>query len=206
MFASKKYLESSNLSGFTIIELLVVLFIIGLFSSFVLISISDNFLRELRNEAENFQKIIISSSEEAIFSSSELALDLDSNGYSLLKLDRLSGGWIPFNFHSSNYYNLPESIEIVWKIEGFTYANSDSLDINESYLKNDINTETYNDNFEGTPDIFLMSSGEISVFEVYFIAKDDKNYETIFRLKSDGFSSPSIERVYEINLDEEYIY
>ena len=56
MFASKKYLESSNLSGFTIIELLVVFFIIGLFSSFVLISISDNFLRELRNEAENFQK------------------------------------------------------------------------------------------------------------------------------------------------------
>ena len=106
MFASKKYLESSNLSGFTIIELLVVFFIIGLFSSFVLISISDNFLRELRNEAENFQKIIISSSEEAIFSSSELALDLDSNGYSLLKLDRLSGGWIPFNLHSSNYYNL----------------------------------------------------------------------------------------------------
>ena len=40
------------------------------------------------------------------------------------------------------------------EIEGFTYANSDSLDINESYLKNDINTETYNDNFEGTPDIF----------------------------------------------------
>jgi general secretion pathway protein H len=206
MFASKKYLEGSNLSGFTIIELLVVIFIIGLFSSFVLISISDSFLRELRNEAENFQKIIISSSEEAIFSSSELALDLDNNGYSLLKLDRLSGSWIPFNFHSSNYYNLPESIEIIWKVEGFTYANSGSLDVNKGYLKNIINTETYNDNFEGTPDIFLMSSGEISVFEVYFIAKDDKNYETIFRLKSDGFSSPSIERVYEINLDEEYIY
>ena len=124
MFILQKPLERSYFSGFSLIELMIVLIIIGFLSSFIVISLGDNFVRELRNEAEKLQKIIIAGSEEAIFSGSELAIDLDNNRYSLVKLDPLSGSWSPFNFQSFDYYKLPKSMEIVWNIEGFYDQNT----------------------------------------------------------------------------------
>ena len=58
-------------NGFSLIELVIVLLIIGFFSGMVLINVGSNFNRELRSEAERFQQIIIAGSDEAVFSSPE---------------------------------------------------------------------------------------------------------------------------------------
>ena len=209
MFTISKPIKESYITGFSLIELMIVLIIIGFLSSVVVLSIGDNFNRELRNEAERLQKIIIAGSEEAIFSTSELAVDLDSDGYSLVKLDPLSGSWIPFNIQSLNYYKLPESIEIIWNIEGFTDPGSDksiSQDDTVEFFIEDVfqeqdNEETtyYSKQTSITPDILLISSGEVSVFEIFFIARDVEYNESIIRLKSDGFSVPLVEYVDEAN-------
>lgn len=209
MFTISKPIKESYITGFSLIELMIVLIIIGFLSSVVVLSIGDNFNRELRNEAERLQKIIIAGSEEAIFSTSELAVDLDSDGYSLVKLDPLSGSWIPFNIQSLNYYKLPESIEIIWNIEGFTDPGSDKSisqdDTVEFFIEDVIQEQDYEDTTyyskqtSITPDILLISSGEVSVFEIFFIARDVEYNKSIIRLKSDGFSVPLVEYVDEAN-------
>lgn len=210
MFILQKPLERSYFSGFSLIELMIVLIIIGFLSSFIVISLGDNFVRELRNEAEKLQKIIIAGSEEAIFSGSELAIDLDNNRYSLVKLDPLSGSWSPFNFQSFDYYKLPKSMEIVWNIEGFYDQNTNkSVSYDDEFFgintvqNREIESSISNSNQTIiTPDILLMSSGEVSVFEIFFIASDIEDTETIIRLKSDGFSIPLVEYTNEFNRNE----
>ena len=79
--------------GFTIIELLVVLVILALFTSMVIISIGDNSVRQMRAEAERFQSLVIAAADEAVFSSSQLGFLLETDGYQVLRLDPLTGRW-----------------------------------------------------------------------------------------------------------------
>ena len=53
-FATSINAPKKNSHGFTLIELLVVMFILAMFSGMVVLSIGDNFERELRAEAEGF--------------------------------------------------------------------------------------------------------------------------------------------------------
>ena len=79
-FNRSKQPQVCSLNGFSLIELIIVILIIGFFSGMVLINVGNNFNRELRSEAERLQQIIIAGSDEAVFSSSEIGVIFKYNG------------------------------------------------------------------------------------------------------------------------------
>ncbi len=200
--------------GFTLIELLVVLVILGLFSGMAVISIGDNFARELRGEAERFQSIVIAAIDEAIYTSSDLGFVLSKEGYILLKYDRITQGWVSFNNKVFKLHEFDEQMQISWTIEGFSRQQGDTdsrfggdgdklfgdedenqfVEINDT---RDHDDENNNEVLNLTPQILMLSSGELTAFTVDFFATMDVQNKTVFQVVSDGFSRPTIKNVSE---------
>jgi general secretion pathway protein H len=81
-------------SGFTLLEVLVVVVIIGILTSMAVISV--NVLggdHEMQKEAERLQAILLQSREDAMLQSRDLGLRLDETGYEFLEYDGRTELW-----------------------------------------------------------------------------------------------------------------
>ena len=200
--------------GFTLIELLVVLVIIAMFSGMIVLSIGDNFSRELRAEAERFQRLVVAASDEAIYTSSQLGVVIDKNRYSLVRFDAISQSWLPFNGQAFRLHSLPESMRVTWAVEGFSRPGSDTAPQNLSFGGNadaGIGSNDKTDSFDGDelaegavndsgalnimPQILMLSSGELTAFTVDFLAIEEVANSQVVSVISDGFSAPVIKSI-----------
>ncbi|MFB1002271.1 MAG: type II secretion system minor pseudopilin GspH [Pseudomonadales bacterium] len=217
--------------GFTLIELLVVLVIISMFSGMIVLSIGDNFSRELRSEAERFQRLVVAASDEAIFTSSQLGVAIDKSRYSLVRFDPVSQSWLPLTGQAFRLHSLPESMKMSWSIEGFSRPGSDDApqDINFGDGNSSGSDEDDDDNNSDrigayglgdesdidaeniaqkdlahkkiTPQILMLSSGEVTVFTVEFSAIEAVANNYVVSVISDGFSLPSIKSIQDDSND-----
>ncbi|MDG2036428.1 MAG: type II secretion system minor pseudopilin GspH [Pseudomonadales bacterium] len=196
----------ANQRGFTLIELLVVLVIISMFSGMIVLSIGDNFSRELRGEAERFQRLVVAATDEAIYTSSQLGVVIDKNSYSLVRLDTVSQSWQPFNTQAFRMHSLPESMKMTWSVDGFTRPGTEDAPQDLSFGDDAVDANNNDDESDGsglnlTPQLLMLSSGEVSVFSVEFSAADNIANNQIVEVLSDGFSAPSIQSIVVDSLD-----
>jgi general secretion pathway protein H len=87
---------AARVSGFTLLEVLVVVVIIGIITSMAVISV--NVLggdHEMQQEAERLQAILIQSREDAMLQSRDLGLRLDETSFEFLEYDGRTERWRP---------------------------------------------------------------------------------------------------------------
>jgi len=199
--------------GFTLIELLVVLVIIVLFSSMVVLSIGDNFQRQMQSEAERLQSIIRGAADEAVYTSTEFGLYLTETGYVPLQFNRFDNRWSVLAKKPFLPHELPEGMRIDWVVEGFAMPGDEQnnsarkLDIKELldrdtkeqdeqgqswFAQNEEQEQAQPDTVRLQPQILTLSSGEITVFSITFMAADERASKVSYQLASDGFSMPII--------------
>ena len=83
-------------AGFTLLEVLVVLVIIGIITSMAVVSV--NVLggdHEMQQEAERLQAILIQVQEDALLQSRDLGLRLDETSFEFLEYDARTERWRP---------------------------------------------------------------------------------------------------------------
>lgn len=79
--------------GFTMIEVLVVIVIIGVMASMIVVSITlGDPRRELLREAERLRTVLALAAEEAVIQQVELGAEFTESGYRFLKWDLPGGG------------------------------------------------------------------------------------------------------------------
>jgi len=146
--------------GFTLIEILVTLVIIGVLSGMAVLSFSQNPVQTLRHEAKRLMVLIEVASEEAIIQGQELALSFDSDRYQLLQFDAEDRVWQPFKDKTYGEYQLPEAIEVIYQPEGDEFATA--LAERADQFRNLNRGNGY------LPMLLLLSSGESSGFRIIF--------------------------------------
>lgn len=137
--------------GFTLLELLVVLLIIGVLISFAVLSISraDNAVEE---EAQRLAALIKLASQEAVLQGRELAIEFDGDRYDFLAFDGTE--WQPLDDDELlRARTLPFDVIVELEIEGERL----SLSTVQGEQKGAGNAP---------PRIFLLSSGEMSPFNL----------------------------------------
>lgn len=87
-------------AGFTLIELMVVVAIIGIVISFAGISLRQHGDERLETEAKRIHQLIKMASDEAVMQSREYSLRLAEKNYMFLSLDPESGKFIPIESDS----------------------------------------------------------------------------------------------------------
>lgn len=159
--------------GFTLIEILVVLVVVGMLVALATFTLGGNSLRrDLNNEVEKLFLLMQTVSEQAVLNNTEFGLVIEDKQYQFLAFDQQSGTWRPYQERLYRQRTLPEWLVVT------------------KYIENDAPRLASNDD-QLRPDVVLFSSGETTPFELEFAigsagAADDDYVHNLF---SDGVSS-----------------
>ena len=142
-------------SGFTLFEVMVVVFIIGVIVTFASLSIGQHGDRYVEDEAKRLHHLLRLATEEAVFRSQEISLMLTSSGYHFASLQ--GAKWEPIA--GDPFFREREFAEVV----------SVKLLIDEE--------EANLSNSEKPAQIYLLSSGELTpAFTLELKGENDVRY------------------------------
>ncbi len=155
-------------SGFTLIEVLVVVVIIGVISAVVILglgNLGDD--RELRKEARRMTALIEMTSDEATFQGRDFGIELLQHGYRFVEYDPLTEQWFevvgddlmkPRSLAEGTEFNLfLEDKRVLLKLEAADTERSDD-DFTDDYL----------------PQVLVLSSGDITPFVLEIFRTTDR--------------------------------
>ncbi len=148
--------------GFTLIEVLLVVLLIGIVSGIVLLAATPNdSSRLVASETERLAEALSLAADEAVSDNQQLGLMLDEKGYLFLTFDDTTRQWLPSTNPAFTAYELPPNISV-------------------HLLKDDTSKElalkpkeqAKRDQEGLKPQVLLLSSGETSSVVLEFSADD----------------------------------
>lgn len=152
--------------GFTLLEILVVMFIISIIVGFAVLSIDGRGGADrLQREAERMDALLSLAADEAILFGSQMGVDFTPEGYRFLRLQQ--EGWVPLAGGQTPLRprELPEGIRLrLLEAE----SNKDRFDpLAPAGAEDDSADEGDEEDSEKRrrPDLLLLSSGEVSPFQ-----------------------------------------
>lgn len=141
--------------GFTLLEVLAVLFIIGIITSFIGLSVGQRSSRAAQDEAERLYGLVRVAGEESVLQGRELAVEFTRQSYRFLELAN-DNQWVLIEedtlFRERKF---PPDVNIELLVEGVAASFGDEKNL---------------------PRIFILSSGELTDFEISFSLEDETAY------------------------------
>ncbi|MDX1599017.1 MAG: type II secretion system minor pseudopilin GspH [Marinobacter sp.] len=160
--------KRATVSGFTLIEILVVLIVVGLLAALAVMNLGGGSQqRELENHVREMFLLMQTASEQAVLNNKELGLALEEDGYRFVLFDEQTNEWEESGERMFQQRSFPEWLVMTEFIE----SDTPRLASEEDKLR---------------PDIVFFSSGETTPFEVEFTIGSDSSYMHV--LASDGVS------------------
>jgi general secretion pathway protein H len=152
-------------AGFTLIEILVVLFIISIMSGIAVANLPGfTQTREFDTEVRRLKTLLDMAREESIVQATEFGFAQTKEGYGFYTYDERSQSWKEYVESPFQPRKLPESIELELKVE-----------------KQKLTLATQKK--ETTPSLLLLSSGEVTPFTLTILQGDDLERS----MRSDGY-------------------
>lgn len=176
-------------SGFTLIELMVVITIIAIIAGFATLSVGQSPGRIVQDEAHRLRSLLGLAGEEAVMQSEELAVEIFSNGYRFLSLNQSDQKWQWQVISDNPLYRarcFPQDIALEAEIEG-AEAPLEKMDCAAETLRAQPKAaekeqaaapepQSDADKEEKIPPrVFLLSSGEMTPFEFTLTLPDKSN-------------------------------
>lgn len=151
--------------GFTLLEIMVVMVLIGILTSLAMLSIGGGPRNRLAEEGQRLAALVELQQQEAILSGQLRGIQFDRNGYAILRLDK-HGSWPPPDATNALIrHQLPEDITLGLWVE----------DRPVRLEKSDF------------PQVLLLSSGEATEFiAVLSLAGETSLNAPLYRVASDA--------------------
>ncbi|OGT42639.1 MAG: type II secretion system protein GspH [Gammaproteobacteria bacterium RIFCSPHIGHO2_12_FULL_37_34] len=149
-----------NQFGYTLIEILIVLFIMSIVTGVALLSIRYNENKQLESFANKFVDLVRLAEEQAMLQPNVLGLSIYQHAFqfSHLQLSMDKQQWLPLEDTILHPQVIPDHIQIALEIQG------DRISLNENKK----------------PQIIISTNGDITPFTLFFGKKGEKpNYVVI---------------------------
>ncbi|MCB1614809.1 MAG: type II secretion system minor pseudopilin GspH [Pseudomonadales bacterium] len=166
--------------GFTLIEIMVVVFIIAISAGLAVITVGNNSHRQLDSEAQRLLQIMQRASEKAVVDNSEIGFYIDEDQkYSFYEFDDHRLAWKSLADGVLAPHVFPERIMLSIDVENEEIDLVDLYQLNNSEIR-DFGEENF------IPTLLLTSDGQVTPFEIHIGFEDVDNI--VYTLKSDGVS------------------
>ena len=159
--------------GFTLIEILVVIVIMGVLATFATLKIGNRALDDrLQTESERFEKLVELAQEESQVKGVPIGLRFTTSGYQFLSFNE-KGQWVEYNQGALRTRQLVAPFYAELQVEGHTVAPAQD---------DKPGADLDNQKQKIQPQILLLPGGESSAFAVDMKAQ---NYPSYFHIESD---------------------
>ena len=165
--------------GFTLIEILVVIILLGIIMSLAVLSIGDSQSEQLEEDMRRLLQVMRLAQEEAILNQQTLAVKFTPRGYRLQRYDAAGKNWLPL---AEPAFFRPVELDESYEIR--LYQDGLSVSLKE----------------EDEGRVLLYASGEMTPFELVISLPDT---ETSYRLQGDMMGTLEIEGLQAYGRDEE---
>lgn len=171
--------DHAFMRGFTLIEIMIVLVLIGIMVSLVQFSFQSNPLEnELKKASSRFAGTFTVAAEYSTLNNVELGILIEDNRYQFLGFDGKK--WAAFEDNELlSETELPEHLQMVLNLEGLP-IDENALITSETFKLEDESLFDEGDDFKESdknkkliPQIVILSGGEISPFTLTFSASDE---------------------------------
>ncbi len=167
--------------GFTLIEILIVVTIIGILAGMATLALGGNDRRELQQQAQRLQQLFSMAADEAAFNHQNLGFELDDHQYRFLRFDEDNDEWILLTDKPWQEHNLPGFAQLRLQLDAEA-GDLLSADAN--------NNQASSFNKKQQPALLILASGEITPFTLEFSLQNQT--ETLALIHSDGFNLPQL--------------
>ncbi|CAA6808108.1 MAG: Unknown protein [uncultured Thiotrichaceae bacterium] len=154
--------------GFTLLELLIVMVIIGVIVGAATLSIPHNKTSQIEKEAQRFQALLKLARDEAVFQSRSVGVLFEESGYQFMLSGEEQGQWVALSDKQLRPRVLPEGFSFRVDVQGQMVSFEDA-DSEERLV----------------PHVFVLSTGEITPFNVTI--SDTALHE--IEMRFDGFGN-----------------
>ncbi|MFK7912598.1 MAG: type II secretion system minor pseudopilin GspH [Pseudomonadales bacterium] len=166
--------------GFTLLEVLVVVAIIGILTGVVVVNFTGaSGAQQMESQAEQLMLRMDLARQRAVQRNRELGLSVTREGYSFAELERETGRWLPLQERPFVAVELVETLQLALRVEGRDgdkeAAGTFALPVSDSAEDGD-----------PLPDLVFFRSGEITPFE---LTLSDLEQRRGWVVVSDGLSS-----------------
>lgn len=162
-------------AGFTLLELMLVIVMIGIIASAVVLNFSAQSAQEqLDKEATRFQQVFQFIAETAQLQQQEWGLVVREDRYAFVFYDQTQNlwQWAPQPVAAVEH-QLPDGMQLQLELEGLPRAEQNLLSQLEWEQEEQSSDPEQEKVRPPLPNVFMLSSGEISPFRLMFQAKED---------------------------------
>jgi general secretion pathway protein H len=188
-------------AGFTLIEIMVVIVIIGILATFVSLSIGNRTNDDrLQSESKRMQQLIAFAAEQAQIQGIEIGLRTTTEGFEFLSMDN-NGLWQSVQDGTLRPRQIAQPFYLELTVEGQKVKPVEVDHDEERRLKEDDDKKKDKDDGElnldskpknrPKPQVFLLSSGDATAFQLDLKLK---NYASYYRLDCDVLSRCTLAR------------
>ena len=168
-------------TGFTLLELLIVLVVIGIMSSFAVLSVGTaDRDKPLAKETQRLLALMRMASEESVQRTEQLGLRIDNDSYRFLIYDQNT--WQSLEDDLFRERSLPDNIIMTLVLEGRPIVLEEPLELTLDSKKDEKDKK---DKIK-PPQIIFLSSGEISPFT---LTLSEQHSDVLKAIKSVGDGS-----------------
>lgn len=190
-------MNKSQQQGFTLIEVLLVLVVVGLMVAAVSVNISNNKPdQKLSEEAQRFAGVINLAADYGLLNNIELGVYVNENAYQIVGFDGTQWAPIPDNTILEPY-ELPEEIAIELVFDDLAIEEPDIVD-RELFLPEEEDLEGMRENLSDdekpiVPQIYLLSGGDITPFKAEFTYREQLDLDEEYQFDVIGHYTTPVE-------------
>lgn len=174
--------NSSKVYGFTLIEVMLVIVVIGLMVSAIQFSVIGNKVEEnLQQQSSRFASVFNLAAEYGLLNNIEIGLVLEKNDYQFVGYD--GQRWLPIvEYEALNSHTLPDemTMSIVLEdlpIEEPALVTRELFEIDENDFYDDFSLDEQKKK-QVIPQVYILSSGDITPFRAEFSMADTFDLDT----------------------------
>lgn len=193
----------ARVRAFTLMEIMLVLVIMGIATSFVMFNaFSGTYAQDLEKQVKRFQVVFDLASDFAVLNQLELGLRIDQkkNLYMFMVLDE-EDKWQPIEGDKAlSSHELPEMFNVELTIDNLPWVEEGSLfddgvfDEKLSFDDERVEIGKEEEKRLPPPQVFLLSSGEITPFSLTFIYEPQFGNDEPVYYRINGMEMPPVER------------
>lgn len=183
-------------AGFTLVELMMVIFVVGIMAGLVVMTVGGNASRTLKKDTARIQQLLVMAQDEATFSGQEIGffIDRDQKFYGFLSFDNQKLTWEPMEKDAFAQRELPEGARLELDVDGETVdlkkiykgamGKSDSLDNWLTSSDNKKDKDTKDKRNQVLPSLIFFSDGHYTPFRLQVSSQLVK--DALYAIDGDG--------------------